>query len=360
MHLIHPAAARTICVGLLFLACSFLSASEWRTFTDQRDRKIVAKVISVGDDFALLELKANGRQSAVPFDVLSDADVEYLTSLDVDSVDDKIAGNDKSVQNPEDIAANRLYPRSKQEIRDGIREIEKTPLPKGLSRDVHEAVKKLNIYRFLCGLSYDVEGDPTFSQNAEQAAKACAKNGGLSHDIGHHTDRCNLASDGSMLNSVSQYIEDSGDNNREARGHRAWCLNPPMGKVGFGSAGAQYSAMWCMDGSGASKVKDFWTYPGRGFFPLEYMHGNAWSVYFHEPVPELKKITVEVFRVTKRPESPLSMSGEIEGKPIAVDYISKSMMNGINFEPAKPAEKGIYWVRVKGGGLRIGYVVELY
>jgi hypothetical protein len=69
---------------------------------------------------------------------------------------------------------------------------------------------------------------------------------------------------------------------------------------------------------------------------------------------------VEVFRVTKRPESPLSMSGEIEGKPIAVDYISKSMMNGINFEPAKPAEKGIYWVRVKGGGLRIGYVVELY
>jgi len=355
----NPRMTRCLLIGFLCLTQPLLASTEWRTFTDQRDRKIVAKVISVGDDFALLELKSNGRQSAVPFEVLSEADVEYLTSLDLDSADSATADKDRS-SDPEDIEPNRLYPRSKQEIRDGIRQIAKTPVPEGLSREVHEAVKSLNIYRFLCGVSYDVEGDPTFSKNAEAAAKACERNGGLSHDIGHHTDRCNLASDGNMLNSVAQYIEDSGDNNREARGHRAWCLNPPMGKVGFGSAGAQYSAMWCMDGSGTSKVKNFWTYPGRGFFPLEYMHGNAWSVYVQEEVPDVKKISVEVFRLTKRPESPLPMSGEIEGKPIAVNFVSKSLLNGINFEPAKPAEKGIYWVRIKGGGLRIGYVVELY
>lgn len=355
----NPRMTRCLLIGLLCLTLPLLASTEWRTFTDQRDRKIVAKVISVGDDFALLELKSNGRQSAVPFEVLSEADVEYLTSLDLDSADSATADKDRS-SDPEDIEPNRLYPRSKQEIRDGIRQIAKTPVPEGLSREVHEAVKSLNIYRFLCGVSYDVEGDPTFSKNAEAAAKACERNGGLSHDIGHHTDRCNLASDGNMLNSVAQYIEDSGDNNREARGHRAWCLNPPMGKVGFGSAGAQYSAMWCMDGSGTSKVKNFWTYPGRGFYPLEFMHGNAWSVYMQEEVPDVKKISVEVFRLTKRPESPLPMSGEIEGKPIAVNFVSKSLLNGINFEPAKPAEKGIYWVRIKGGGLRIGYVVELY
>ena len=355
----NPRMTRCLFIGFLCLTLPLLASTEWRTFTDQRDRKIVAKVISVGDDFALLELKSNGRQSAVPFEVLSEADVEYLTSLDLDSADSATADKDRS-SDPEDIEPNRLYPRSKQEIRDGIRQIAKTPVPEGLSREVHEAVKSLNIYRFLCGVSYDVEGDPTFSKNAEAAAKACERNGGLSHDIGHHTDRCNLASDGNMLNSVAQYIEDSGDNNREARGHRAWCLNPPMGKVGFGSAGAQYSAMWCMDGSGTSKVKNFWTYPGRGFFPLEYMHGNAWSVYVQEEVPDVKKISVEVFRLTNRPESPLPMSGEIEGKPIAVNFVSKSLLNGINFEPAKPAEKGIYWVRIKGGGLRIGYVVELY
>lgn len=354
-----PRMTRCFFIGVLCFIQPLLASSEWRTFTDQRDRKIVAKVISVGDDFALLELKSNGRQSAVPFAVLCEADVEYLTSLDLDSADSATADKDRS-SDPEDIEPNRLYPRSKQEIRDGIRQIAKTPVPEGLSREVHEAVKSLNIYRFLCGVSYDVEGDPTFSKNAEAAAKACERHGGLSHDIGHHTDRCNLASDGSMLNSVAQYIEDSGDNNREARGHRAWCLNPPMGKVGFGSAGAQYSAMWCMDGSGKSKVKNFWTYPGRGFFPLEFMHGNAWSVYFQEEVPDVKKISVEVFRLTKRPESPLPMSGEIEGKPIAVNFVSKSLLNGINFEPAKPADKGIYWVRIKGGGLRIGYVVELY
>jgi hypothetical protein len=35
-----------------------------------------------------------------------------------------------------------------------------------------------------------VEGDPAFSKNAEEAALACKQNGGLSHSIGHSTDKC--------------------------------------------------------------------------------------------------------------------------------------------------------------------------
>jgi hypothetical protein len=55
---------------------------------------------------------------------------------------------------------------------------------------------------------------------------------------------------GKQVDCVSQFMEDGGANNRDERGHRAWCLNARMGKVGFGSGGGSYSAMWCMDGSG--------------------------------------------------------------------------------------------------------------
>lgn len=85
------------------------------------------------------------------------------------------------------------------------------------------------------------------SAKAEDAAKACEKHGSLSHDIGHSTDKCNLAGGSGMVNSVAQYINDHGENNRERRGHRAWCLNPPMDKVDFGEAGGGYSAMWCRE-----------------------------------------------------------------------------------------------------------------
>lgn len=318
---------------------------------------MISKVISVGGDYVVLKLKSNGRQYNVSFDKLSAADVEYLRNYDPD---DAQAGADEDEVEEEEVATSRLYPRTKEEIRATIREIKKTPQPKDLSRKVHDAVKTLNIYRFLCGVSHDVEGDKKMSEHSEEAALACKKNGGLSHDLGSSTDKCNLSSMGDMEGSVPQYIDDAGANNRERRGHRAWCLNPSMGKVGFGSAGDSYSAMWCMDSSGRSKVKDFWSYPGRGLFPLDYLHGNAWSVYIEGKLPPIDEVKVEVFRLKKRPESPLSMKGEIEGESIKVTYIAKSILEGINFEMETPASRGIYWVRVTGGDLRIGYVVELF
>lgn len=132
----------------------------------------------------------------------------------------------------------------------------------------------------------------------------------------------------------------------------------PMGKVGFGSGGDSFSAMWCMDGSGKS-IRGTWSYPGHGLFPLEYMHGNAWSLYGAGKVESVDKLKVEVFRLSKRPESSLSLNGEIDGTKVKVNHVSLGM-GGINFEPEDPAKRGIYWVRVTGGGIREGYLVELY
>lgn len=342
----------------LLIGFSHLHGAEtWRTFTDIRDRKIVAKIINVGDDFAVLQLKTNGKQHEIKFELLCEEDVEFLRNYGSEAA----TGAAKIVAEQAEIeVSKRLYPRTKEEIRAGIRAIRSSDPGEGVSSKTHDAIVALNMYRFLSGVSYDVLGDAKFSENATDAALACKKNGGLSHDLGHSTDRCNLFSGGSMVDSVRAYMDDSGENNRERRGHRAWCLNPPMGKAGFGTAGDNYSAMWCMDGSGKGKTPEFWAYPGQGFYPQEYVHGTAWSVYFQEKIDDLDKVEVEVFRLTKRPEKALPMHGEIEGHVVPILYKSKSMLNGINFEPEEPNRKGIYWVRVTGGGVRLGYVVELF
>jgi len=349
---------RFLMVCFMLFSISAVDAAEtWRTFTDTRDRKMVAKIISVGDDFVVLELKANGRQHAIKFELLCEKDVEFLKNYDPEAEAEPAKPDAESAEAE---ANKRLYPRTKEEIRAGIRAIQSTDPAQGVSPKTHDAVVALNIYRFLSGVPHDVLGDAKFSENATDAAIACQKNGGLSHDIGHSTDRCNLSGRGNMMDSVRDYMEDGGENNRDRRGHRAWCLNPPMGKVGFGSAGDSYSAMWCMDGSGNGKTPEFWAYPGQGFYPQEYVHGTGWSVYFQEKIDDLDKVNVEVFRLTKRPEKALPLHGEIEGHVVPILHKSKSMLNGINFEPEEPTRKGIYWIRVTGGGARFGYVVELY
>ena len=359
---------KTLLVTLLFsIPLSGFCADHWRTFTDYRGRKVEAKILSVESDFVVVELKQSGRQLPIDFDKLSEKDVTFLQNYEEPEPADESSESGKTnAPNPTDDdtvpagdpKTGRLYPRSKEEIRTGIRAIKKRPKPHKVSREVHEATENLNIFRFLCGVPSDVESDVEFSANAEDAAIACKEFGSLSHGLGHSTGKCNLSSSGDMVASVAQYIEDSGDNNRDARGHRAWCLNPPMGRVGFGSAGDSFSGMWCMDGSGKS-IRGPWAYPGMGLFPLDYMHGNAWSLYGAGVPSSADKVKIKIHRLYKRPEKPFSATAEIPGREIAVNHVSLAM-NGINFEPEEPAKRGTYWVRVSGGGIREAYLVELY
>lgn len=355
---------RWLIPAILFLTpLSGHASNVWHTFTDVMGRKLEAKVMRVEGDFALVELKSSGKQLPLEFDKLSDEDVEFLNHYEapVETADKTPSAGTATEDGLPDgePESGRLYPRTKEEIRSGIREINSRKKPEEISREVFEATKQLNIYRFLCGVPSDVEPDAEFSKSADDAALACKKNGGLSHTIGHSTNKCNLSSIGDMGNSVGQYIEDGGDNNRDARGHRAWCLNPPMKRVGFGTGGDSYSAMWCMNSEGKS-LRGIWTYPGRGLFPLEYMRGNAWSLYGIDRPDSPDKIRIEMFRLSKRPDKPFSATADIPGRKVEINHVSLSMLNGINFEPEEPAKRGVYWVRVSGGGVHEGYLVELY
>lgn len=334
------------------------AAEEWHTFTDTRGRSFEGRVISIDEDLekATVLTRKTGAKAEIDFRILSESDIAYLKDWEPQEP------GSQTEDAPEDLdeISSRIYPRTKDEIGDRLKEIEKRDAPPGIDREQQKTINELNIYRYLSGVPDEVTADPKMVEQATDAAKACEKNGVLSHSLGHSTDLCNLASGGSMLSSVKQYIDDSGDNNREKRGHRKWCLNPPMGKTGFGSAG-RYSAMVAMDSSGRGKTKDSWAYPGKGFFPKEYLHGNAWSLYLTEEAPPKDDIKVEVYKLTRRPEKPFSSSEEIPGTALPVAY-GAVYGNAINFEPQPEpiTGRGIYWVRITGGRLREGYVVELY
>jgi hypothetical protein len=46
---------------------------------------------------------------------------------------------------------------------------------------------------------------------------------------------------------------------------------------------------------------------------------------------------------------------------VAVNYVA-TYLNAINFEPDRELVKngGVFWVRIRGGGVRESYLVELY
>lgn len=340
-------------LAFLLLSALSLGAAEWRTFTDTQGRTFEGRVLSIREDaekVTVLVRKSN-RTATLDFSILSEADIAYLDEWEPEP--------EEVVEDTGDLSS-RLYPRTKEEIRQHIREIEKRDAPDDIDRDQQKTVNQLNVYRYLCGVSDEVEADPKMVEQATEAAEACKEHGGLSHDLGHFTNICNLAGGSGMFSSVRQYIKDSGSNNRENRGHRRWCLNPPMGKTGFGEAGS-YSAMVAMDSSGGKKPRDSWAYPGKGFFPNDYLHGNAWTLYLPEKAPAKDDIEVEVYKLSSRPEKPFSSTEETPGKALPVEFVH-TYQNAINFEPQpEPVTgRGIYWVRVKGRGVREGYLVELY
>jgi hypothetical protein len=337
-----------------------LAADEWREFSSALGRTLVAKVLRVENEVVTLE-RRDGKQFALEFKDLSAADVVWLEKWEAGK---PMAAEDKdgapgAVNFPVDQELKKnLFPRSQEEIAQALKQILGRAIPDGIEEKAGKAVNRLNAYRYLCGVSFDVEADARMNKQATEAAKACDGHGSISHDIGHFTELCNLSAGSDVVGSVAGYLNDSGASNREARAHRRWCLNPPMGRAGFGG-GTKFVAMACMDASGKDSAGDTWSYPGKGFFPLEYLHGDAWSLYLREGSPSRNALEVEVFRLAARPQKPFTWADKDPGEKLEIGWIS-SKMNTINFEPKGANKEGIYWVRIRGAGVREQYLVELY
>jgi len=264
----------------------------------------------------------------------------------------------------EEIAASGIDPNASEEVREiqsTILEIKARVAPKGISKEVQDAINLLNVYRFLSSVPYNVKADKSMIRAAEDAASICKVKGTLSHGFGHSTDKCNLAMNSShktVAPSVTQYMNDAGANNRDKRGHRRWCLNHKMGKSGFGIDGA-FSAMYSLDQSGKSIRKNY-SYPGHDLYPIEYLHGNGWSYHLvNGKAPG--KCNVQVWRLNEEEDKLPSWSTEPEGTKLPCKFVN-TYGNTIVFEPASEpvTTTGYYLVRLKGGDFKEQYLVKLY
>lgn len=342
---------RTLFLAFLLFTSPFLHA-KWTWLKNAEGNSIEVEIVSTDGERLTLLRKSDRQKFTIDTSTLSEESQDEVKEWQEKAAEtqevEEVAGLSKS-----------LYPRSKIELKKEMMTILDVAPQNGVSEEQQKAVNQLNIYRYLCGVPPNAEATPKKVAEATDAAEACEKNGALSHELGHSTNVCNISSSKDYIASVSQYIEDSGDNNRAVRGHRRWCLNPEMVKTGFGSGKTGYSAMWALDTSG-KKLRDSWSYPGKGFFPHERLHGNAWTLYLNENAPAKDSLKIEVWELQERPEKAYSVKAEINGKALPVAYISTTA-NAINFEPESgTVGKGIYWVRIHGGGVNEGYVVELY
>ena len=225
----------------------------------------------------------------------------------------------------------RVYPRTLEEMKAECAVIRAASVAKeGFTEAEEAALVELNIHRYLSGVPGTVGLNRKFCEGADKASEACAKIGKLSHESSPEGMCCNLHQGQSdFADTVHGYMEDSGENNREHRGHRAWCLHPDLALTGFGQdASKHYYAMWVSDGSspagaGGQRKKrrsGFHCWPGEGLFPVKRMKGDAWTVYPPEPVVA-EKLEIRVFELAHRLDRPLAASATPEGaRKIEVPY----------------------------------------
>lgn len=263
----------------------------------------------------------------------------------------------------------KYYPHEKKEMEKAIADILKTRPGKGADKAQQDAINLSNVYRYVCGVAPSLKYDKEFGAQAEDAAAACARAGKISHDLGHSTDACNLHSGmDERVKSVPGYVHDPGGGNRAARGHRNWLLDPAAAKVAFGQSGT-FHAMRVMDTSCTIKQKGPYSYPGRGYFPVRYLHGDGWSYHAGPAAPVGDNPKVEMWSLVRAPKKTITKADLKSPRAIPVKEIF-AHSNYIVFEPDLEDSNfkrdkagnltGVYFVRVTWRGYKDEYIVEFY
>lgn len=213
---------------------------------------------------------------------------------------------------------HRAHTRSKAQIEVSLRKIFKTRIRmQGANKDHAMALRRLNAYRFLCGLPANIRLDQKETIYAQAAADVLLKLGqGLTHFPSNpglsEADFKTAATGAKMSNlahfamsnahSVDMYMYDSDAQNIEIVGHRMWCLSQFMGTTGFGRAKDEYYAMFSMDQRGRNnKNWKIVRFPPAGYIPVDYFNGTtsgayAWSVALNSKFFKYDEdFTIEVY-----------------------------------------------------------------
>jgi hypothetical protein len=255
--------------------------------------------------------------------------------------------------------------------------------------DRENAVRLLMEYRYLCAVPYEgLQLDPAYCAHDEAAVAILDELKKLDHNppnpgwpdaeyqfaksgCGHS----NLyAGGGGSVASVSAYMNDSDPSNIDRLGHRRWCINPAMGRVGFAASGA-HSAMWSFDGS-RQEIPD-WNFvacPAQGLYPADRFDSrSAWSVSLNPK--KFRKPSKDSVKLSITPAAISLSEGAIKpsGKPLKIDYFNVNLdgfgvPNCIIFRPESlsTATGTAYLVEIEGlkqsngTPAKLRYVVEFY
>ena len=250
----------------------------------------------------------------------------------------------------------------------------KSPYYEGALSDatLKKALATLNNVRYIAGLNYNVTLDSTYTAQCQAGAYVNYLIDDLTHDPRKPSgmsdalykkgyagcSSSNIAMGSSTLNSCILYswMEDSDSSNIRYVGHRGWCLNPTMGKTGFGVAGI-YMSMYALDMSNNSSIKNV-AWPAQTM-PLEYFGNDyAWSLFTGQNETESR------VKVTLKRKSDGKTWSFSKGKANGDFYVSNDYQKGtIVFRP-----KGIagyragdsFTVNVTGVNKPVTYTVTFF
>jgi hypothetical protein len=232
------------------------------------------------------------------------------------------------------------------------------------------ATQRLNAYRYLVGVAYDVTLSEKYCDLAQAAADICAKIGELNHTPKNPgmpeaeykkayegTTHANLHAGLGTRGSVDSYMDDSDPTNIDRVGHRRWCLNPTMKECGFGENGT-YSAMYAHDRSRQNAPDyDHVAYPAAGFMPNRFFQSSyAWHVSvnpakYKKPEKSAIKVTVWPLAAAKgQMPSPDKRDAALAMDYFNVDYGGYGIPNAIIFRPkgVSTRDGSAYWVEITG------------
>lgn len=202
----------------------------------------------------------------------------------------------------------------------------------GMERERQIALLRLRMYRFLCGLPQaELALDRELNDDALAAADICRRLEKLSHapdnpglpEAEYQRARgaackCNLSfGRGNLTKAIDLWMDDSDAHNLSRLGHRRWCLNPKMLKLGLGRAD-DFCAMWAFDNNRTPAPEyDFISFPPPGFVPVDFFGSTyAWSITLNPSKyrsPDSKAITVELF--------PIQQNQVDREHPLAIEHL---------------------------------------
>ncbi len=219
----------------------------------------------------------------------------------------------------------------------------------GIELERQRALLRLRMYRYLCRLPQaDLTLNPQLNDDALAAAAICRRLGKLSHAPENPgipdaefqrargaASKCNLSfGRGNLTKAIDFWMDDSDPRNFSRLGHRRWCLNPQMLKLGVGRDD-DFCAMWAFDKSRPlAHEYEFISFPPPGYVPVDmFGPAYAWSITLNPGkyiAPELKNITVELFPIR---DGQADREHPLEVENLTVDRHGFGVNNCVIFRP---------------------------